>query len=136
MAHYIWTNDLNVGEETIDAQHKWLVDTYNYLMSTYKTDLTSDWLITSLTHLYEYTENHFGYEESLQIKYRFPDYERHKQLHAAFKQSALDLVERVKTEGPSEDIKLTLNAVIGAWLIKHIKEEDLKLAAYIKKATN
>jgi hemerythrin len=133
MSYYEWSSDLEIGDETVDAQHKWLVDTYNYLMSTCKTELKTDWLVESLTHLYEYTENHFNYEESVQLKYRFPDYERHKKLHEDFKQKALSLVAQLKAEGPTKDLSMQLNATIGAWLIKHIKVEDSKIAAYIKK---
>jgi hemerythrin len=130
---YSWSDDLEIGEETIDTQHKWLFDTYNYLMSTYKDQPGTDWLITSITHLYEYTENHFNYEESIQIRCGFPDYEKHKQLHEAFKQKALDFVARLKAEGPTDDLGMQLNATIGVWLARHVKTEDSKMAAYIKR---
>ena len=133
MAHYEWNDKLMIGEETVDAQHKWLVDTYNYLMSTYKTGLTTDQLVTSLTHLYEYTENHFKYEEELQLRCGFPGYNKHKQLHEAFKQKALDLVDHVTGDSNTEDLARQLNATIGAWLIQHIKMEDSKIAPYLTR---
>jgi hemerythrin len=133
MAHYDWSADLEIGEETVDTQHKWLVDTYNYLMATSKTAVTTEWIVDSLVHLYEYTENHFAYEEAVQVNCGFPGYERHKKLHEEFKQIALNLVNQLKTEGSTEELSKLLNATIGAWLIKHIKMEDLKIAAYLKK---
>jgi hemerythrin len=133
MAHYDWTADLEIGEETVDTQHKWLVDTYNYLMAKSRTEVTTEWIVDSLVHLYEYTENHFAYEEAVQVNCRFPEYEKHKMHHEKFKQKALELVNQLKAEGPTEQLSKQLNATIGAWLIKHIKTEDSKIAAYIRK---
>ncbi|MCL2500530.1 MAG: hemerythrin family protein [Defluviitaleaceae bacterium] len=133
MAHYVWNTDLEIGEETIDAQHRWLVDTYNALMHNYNKGHGINELLTALTHLYDYTEKHFGYEESIQLRSGFPDYNRHKQLHDNFKKTALNLVEKVKAEGPSKEHAELLNATIGAWLIKHIKMEDSKIKNYMRK---
>ncbi|MCL2604632.1 MAG: hemerythrin family protein [Defluviitaleaceae bacterium] len=133
MAHYTWSAELEIGEATIDAQHKWLVDTYNALMRNYNEEHGISELLTALTHLYDYTEKHFNYEESVQLNIGFPDYDRHKLLHENFKKSALNLVEKVKAEGPSKEYAKLLNATIGAWLIKHVKMEDLKIKNYIRR---
>ena len=133
MAYYDWSKELEIGEETVDSQHKWLVDTYNTLMSNYQTEHAVNGLVTSLTYLYEYTEKHFNYEEALQLKCGFPGYVKHKQLHDDFKQTALNLVSQLEKEGPSDGLAARLNAVIGAWLIRHIKMEDSKISAYFKR---
>ena len=133
MVFYTWSAELEVGEETIDTQHKWLVDTFNTLMTNYRKGCAIDGLITALTYLYDYTENHFSYEEALQLRCGFPEYKKHKQMHDNFKETALNLVAKVKAEGPSDELAIILNATIGAWLMKHIKMEDSKIAQYIKR---
>jgi hemerythrin len=133
MAFLNWTSELEIGEETIDTQHKWLVDTYNTLMSNYRTDCATEWLVTSLNHLVDYTVTHFDYEEAFQQKYGVPGRKEHKELHENFKKVAVKLVEKAKTEGPTKEIALELNAAIGAWLVRHVKTEDSKMAPYVRK---
>jgi len=126
-----WSKELEIGNETIDMQHKKLIEKFNVLMSACADGRGRDELESSLDFLCEYTVQHFSDEEALQRKINYPEYEKHKQLHDDFKVRVTNLVDQFKQEGPSSAIVIRLSTDVGEWLIKHIKREDAKFASYL-----
>ena len=43
-----------------------------------------------------------------------------------------NLLRRLEQQGPTVALVGEVNTTIGGWLVKHIKQEDTKLAAYLK----
>jgi hemerythrin len=74
----------------------------------------------------------FATEEKLQDHYKYPDYLTHKGYHDEFKVTVTELTQRLKDEGPTEELISTVTTTIGSWLVNHIKGDDFRMAAYIK----
>ena len=136
---FTWNADLETGEPEIDTQHKELVDKYNklYVMCTTKAvkfeiDYMNAEITKALRFLCAYTVKHFDDEEALQVKCGFPDYERHKQLHEAFKKRAVTLSEAFEKTGFTDQFASIVYSQIGIWLLEHIQKEDTKVAEYVK----
>jgi len=136
---FVWNADVETGEAAIDKQHKELVNKYNrlYSMCTTKTvkfdmDHMNAEISKALGFLCSYTAKHFADEEALQIKCGYPDYERHKQLHEAFKQRAVQMSEVFKKTGFTDQFANIVYSQIGIWLIEHIQKEDTRIAECIK----
>jgi hemerythrin-like metal-binding protein len=125
-----WNEELEVGLEIIDTQHKELIERFNTLMNACSAGKGRDELESSLDFLRDYTVQHFSDEEALQRKINFPEFERHKGLHEGFKVTVANLVTQFKNEGPSSALVVKLSTDVGDWLIKHIKREDVKVASY------
>lgn len=76
-----WSNELSVGIEEIDAQHKVLVDLLNEIHEVMQQGRTMQATKGIIDRLDEYTRVHFAVEESLLRILHYPDYERHKEEH-------------------------------------------------------
>ncbi|MDR2855447.1 MAG: bacteriohemerythrin [Methanomicrobiales archaeon] len=125
-----WSEELEVGIETMDMQHKELIEKFNTLMNACAVGKGQEELESALTFLCDYTVQHFSDEEALQQQIGFPEFSRHKQLHDGFKVTVANLATQFKQDGPSPAILDRFSVDVGEWLIKHIKREDMKVASY------
>jgi hemerythrin len=128
-----WNKKLEIGVESVDMQHKELVERFNTLMTACSVGRGQEELESSLAFLCDYTIKHFSDEEELQLQIGYPEFLRHKQLHEDFKVAVTNLVIQFKEEGSSFALHARLCIDVGDWVIKHIKQEDTKLASYVKK---
>ena len=131
---YQWDSSLESGYEKVDNQHKQLVSAVNNLMAASEGGKGDQAVMETLEFLTSYAVKHFSDEEHLQVKFNYPDYLNHKRLHDDFKIKVGELVEKVKSEGPTEKIISEVSSVIGSWLLNHIKGDDFRMAAFVKSA--
>jgi len=131
-----WSKELEIGDETIDMQHKDLIEKFNAFMSACTAEQGQEELESSLDFLCEYTVKHFTDEEALQRRINYPEYKKHKQLHDEFQVRVANLADLFKQKGPSDAIVARISTDVGEWLITHVKWEDTKLASYLKKDEN
>lgn len=132
---YQWSNDLEVGNIQIDTEHKSLINAINDLLEACSGGRGRAELEKTVNFLASYTRTHFAHEEVLQKKYNYPDYNNHKKYHEGFISTVDSIRERLLKEGPSIVLVGEVNLKVGEWLIKHIKREDVKVAAHIKNNT-
>ena len=132
---YEWDSLLESGHELIDSQHKQLLDALKRLMESYHSEAGKDEVTRAVEFLLTYTAKHFNDEEALQIQYQYPDYLRHRQIHNEFKQVAIKLAERLKSDGASLSLLAEVHSSIGDWFINHIMGDDFRMAAFIKSRT-
>ena len=118
---FTWTDDLSVGIEEIDEQHKVLVDLLNELHHGIMEKHGSEATIEVLGRLVEYTRIHFALEESLMRMLHYPDYEEHKEHHEMLLDQVNELVEKVKS---GHHVTFELLHFLKNWLSRHIMEED------------
>jgi methyl-accepting chemotaxis protein len=131
---FTWSKDLETGSELIDSQHKQLIEALGNLMDACSGGKGRTVLSETMDFLESYTAKHFGDEEALQKQYAYPDYPNHKKLHDGFKLVVADLGRQLKVEGPTIVLVGKVNTNIGGWLVNHIKREDTKVAAHIRKS--
>ena len=80
----------------------------------------------------DYVYGHFAHELQLQTQNAYPGYAGHKQFHEGYKRKLQDIAAQIPPAGPSVADLNNLNMHIGK-LISHIKIEDKKLGAFLKK---
>ena len=127
-----WSKDYELGNEFVDSQHKRL---FELVCNLGKSCLEGEDVATlseTLDFLLQYTVQHFSDEESLQLKYNFPEYEHHKKLHEEFEATVGEKVLEFKEKGSTKDLSDTVNDFVVTWLLNHILKEDMKIGAYIK----
>ena len=132
---YVWSNDLTTGNTTIDSQHKQLIQAINNLMDACASGKGRDHIDKVLKFLSDYTAKHFGDEEKLQQQYKYPDFPNHKKMHDGFKNTVAELGKQIKVEGPTIVMLGKINSTVGAWLVRHIQNEDKKVVAHINRST-
>ena len=96
MAKFVeWSDDLSVGIEEIDSQHKVLVDLVNQMHEAIHQRHGSDVVIDILNQLTDYTRIHFAVEESLMRILNYPGYEDHRDVHEELVQHIIEGVVRL-----------------------------------------
>ena len=127
-----WTDDLRVGVDTIDNQHKELFDRINKLLDACNQGKGKGEIGRVINFLEDYIIVHFNAEEEIQKRNAYPDYPHHKTLHEEFKKSFSELKKQFEKEGPGVHLILRTNSTVVDWLIKHIGRVDKELGAFLK----
>jgi len=128
-----WNDSYKLGDERVDGQHKQLFELLSKLVASCEDGSELIKIQDALDFLVNYAVQHFNDEELLQLECDYPDYERHRALHEAFKVTVTDLVKRFVLSGSSMELSSDLNKIVVRWLISHIQGEDKKISAYIKQ---
>jgi len=125
---FTWTSDLDTGIDAIDNQHKRIADYINMLQSAIRQKNRQS-VAYVLDELVDYSCSHFAFEESLQeeAEYRFAT--PHKAVHAIFIKRIANYQEK---HNAGEDVAEKLHAMLGTWLIHHIKRDDMAYMSEIK----
>lgn len=119
-----WTNELSVGIQEIDEQHKILVNLLNQLHEAIVCHHGNDTAVQIMNQLCEYTKTHFTVEESLMRILGYTDYDNHKEHHELLIKQVQRLRKKLETHGSS--ISFELLHFLKLWLTKHIMEEDME----------
>ena len=129
---YAWSKYLETGNAAIDQQHKELINAVNSLLDACAKGQGREKIVSTLKFLQDYTVKHFGDEEALQLKYKYPGYSTHKVYHEEFKKTIQQIVQEYQSTGATITLVAKVNNKVASWLINHIKREDAKVAAHIK----
>lgn len=122
-----WTDEISVGIQEIDEQHKQMVDIINRLYDTIIHPTPDETAVKAIMNdLVQYTAIHFAVEESLFRIFEYGDYENHKKHHEELRQEVMALNERV--QNGSEKITVELMGFLRNWLKNHILIEDKRYA--------
>jgi hemerythrin len=123
-----WVEELSVGIEEIDEQHKVLIELLNTMNEAIEQRRSREKSSEILNKLIEYAKIHFAVEESLMRIMGYPEYEEHKQKHEELMKTIFDLVSKV--EKGSIAIGFELQYFLKNWLTKHILDTDKQYAEY------
>lgn len=128
----IFDENLITGNETIDTQHKELIDRIAKFVQACERGESKVMAIKMLDYLDEYTEFHFTEEEALQEKVNYPEIDKHHQKHEEFKKTIAALYEFLdEHEGPNDEFVDLVKKNVVDWLFHHIKAFDRSVAEYI-----
>lgn len=133
VVQYDWDESLVTGNELIDSEHKELFKKINNLLEACASGRGRNEIAETVKFLSDYTKKHFDDEEKLQRKYGYPDRKNHKKYHEGFKRTIRKIGEQLEEEGPTVLLVGKINSSVGGWLVNHIKREDVKVAAHIRK---
>lgn len=126
-----FTNDLIIGNDMIDTQHKELIGRINDLLISCENGKGKEDTIQMLIYLADYTNYHFSAEEALQRELNYPGYEEHIKKHAEFKKTVADLqVILDKDEVITDTFKEKVEKEVLNWFLYHINGFDRSIAEY------
>jgi len=132
-----WTDDLSVGIDVIDEQHKELISRINDLVDSVRQHSCKYKIGDVIKFLEDYIVIHFGEEEELMQKYGYPEYKAHKAQHEYFMREFAELRKELeKLEGGkkrgSYDLSVETNRIVVDWILDHIAKVDKRLGAHLK----
>jgi hemerythrin len=126
-----WRDQLSVGNDLIDADHKYLIELINRAEASMK-GMNRAELVTVLDELGHYGQTHFEREEMIAKAVGYPQFD---QLHDAHTQLVASL-GKVKTElgdSWSEEAQIQFTVFLRDWLIQHVIKEDIPMKPWMTK---
>ena len=123
MSNFIeWSDDLSVGIEEIDQQHRALVGILNEFHDAIHHHKGTAVASQILKRLADYTLIHFAVEEGMMRLLDYPGYAEHKAEHD-------DLIEEIqmlssKLESGKKSVSFELIHFLKGWITNHIQESD------------
>lgn len=129
MDNMIWSPSLALGIDTIDQQHKAILDCIvelNDLVAVRDHQKMSE----VIAHLRDYIEIHFSYEEELMAVSGFEDLGDHKKIHQSFI-NRINLFAKEHDRG--YDVSKALMLELQVWWISHIQKEDMRYVPGLKR---
>lgn len=127
-----WSNEISVGVELIDEQHKMWIQHLNNLAKSVESQQGPAKITETLSFLIEYTHFHFSTEEKHMVANNYEEFEQHKMKHDEFKTTLGNLEEDFIEEGSTPELADAINTLLGNWLIKHIREVDVEFGAFLR----
>jgi hemerythrin-like metal-binding protein len=130
MAYMDWSDNLSVGVDSVDKQHKKLVSMVNYMFDAMKSGKGRDILNKILDGLVDYTIVHFAYEEKLFAATDYSGAIEHKKQHDDLTKQVLAIQEKVKS-GASFTLSMEVMEFLKNWLVNHIIGSDKKFGPHL-----
>ncbi len=127
-----WGKEFEIGVESMDNQHRRLVDLINELHEAMKVGRGDQQVGTVLEALIQYTKTHFTAEEALMAMHGCPDQEEHRERHEEFVNQVLLL--RQGRRSNRLGVGISTSVFLRNWLSKHIQGTDRKYAHYIQQS--
>ncbi len=128
MDEIAWSEAFCIGHETIDKQHRRLVDMVNRLIANPRATTGSQTVTDVLDEMTEYVRVHFDYEERLMREIGYPQLEWHVAQHRAFEMKTSALIRSATLNADSVPV-VVLN-YLRDWLTRHILETDRTLIGH------
>jgi len=129
MALIHWSRSLETGVQSIDEQHRRLLELLNGVHEVMVDGRDPSELDAILTRLMDYTDFHFRHEEELFDRNNFPFATGHRKEHSRLKEEVLARMENYRM-GTMEPMDLL--AFLVDWLQDHIKGVDKSFGEFIK----
>lgn len=140
----VWREQMSVGNDIIDRDHKYLICLMNSIELALKHDDTLELLPVFTGQLVSYTEEHFAREEDIQKKAQYPLANEHKREHANLIQKLGELShivedfidKKTKDELDLEEeteLNQKILALARQWILEHVIKEDKRMEHYLRK---
>jgi len=133
MAKLQWSDDLSIGVELIDQQHKTWIEHYNKLVSAVEAQQGPREIAEVLGFLVDYTAFHFTAEEELMSDNGYPEFDNHRAQHDKLNDTLGNLIEDFREEGATHILADFLQTFLGNWLVDHIRTVDMRFGEYLKQ---
>ena len=129
MSKFVWTDQLNIGIEVIDQQHRRIVEYINQLDDARTNGASREEMTWLINDLVDYTISHFGFEESMQEEAKYPFIKSHKKVHELFAQRVGEYQAKFEQ---GEDVSKSLHSMLVARLVNDIKRDDADYGETVK----
>ncbi len=131
MSLIVWNDDLKIGINEIDTQHKKLVDLLNELYDAMQAGKSKEVMGKVIIELSNYTITHFSNEERYFKQFGYVDIEDHMLAHKSF----INKIKGFRNDFQAGDISVSSEMMryLKDWITKHINVSDRKYVELFKK---
>jgi len=127
-----WQNSYSVGIRLIDEQHKELIRLTNKLFSNCNSIQERDRQIflDTIHEVADYVGYHFGTEEKVMEKVKYPKYDEHKKEHTDFAREVSSKLEDFNTGKMRTSFSFVY--YLRDWVLHHIAENDRQMGEHLQ----
>jgi len=133
MGVFEWSPVYETGVESIDTQHRYLMNMVNDMFAAVVLDNGEAVIDMMLDRLVKYTRRHFAFEEALLRRGGDPGYDEHCAKHRELLGEVEELAAR-RGNGSQHVDEDTLDLLCD-WLTCHIRDEDTAHARYMRRGS-
>jgi hemerythrin len=123
-----WSDDLGVGVEAVDAEHRELIEHLEGLRRAHAAGQGG--LLAGLDALIDATHRHFKNEEAAMARSSYPQLEAHVRDHIELSSRVLQIRQRLAA-GDVSTLGFELLGFLEGWLLDHIRTADRAFGAFI-----
>ncbi|OHD55535.1 MAG: hypothetical protein A2Y33_00830 [Spirochaetes bacterium GWF1_51_8] len=125
-----WKDELSVGVQSIDAQHKNLLGIINELHDAMQHGKGKDALFSVFEKMSQYADEHFTYEEKILTDHNYPLLAGQKAQHEEFTRKAEEFKEGF--DSGRALISVSVLDFLRDWWVSHIAQSDKKYASFLE----
>lgn len=129
-----WTEDLRVGVQEIDNQHKELFVRIDKLIQAMSQGQGKYELNGVIDFLIKYINTHFRAEEKLMKSAGYPEISTHMAAHATYERSIAKIKAGIEVNGASSVAVIDLHKRAVDWLVNHIGKSDKAFGKYLSSS--
>lgn len=126
MAVITWSDRMSIGNDTLDQDHKALVERLNRFHEVVQGQRGRETLPALFAELRSYTDYHFTTEERLMRLAGYPGLEAHRAMHEGLRQRLMTFESAYQAD-PDGFAILPMFDFLADWLMRHILREDQKV---------
>lgn len=130
-----WREDLSIGIELLDSQHKELFQHISMLRGAMRAGEGRDALLKTLRFLEEYVVVQFNAEESYMQRFNYPGLSVHKEEHKEFVKVLSDYRRKFQELDSRGEITsflgIEIARTLSGWLEDHIKSVDKNMSVFL-----
>lgn len=131
MAAIFWDESLSVKINSIDDQHKILINMINDFYDNIAKRSNNENIISLIDGMKDYTVMHFNKEEALMKQHNYPHFAQHKKEHEYFIDRVITLEEKIKKGTIIVSFEIT--SFLRDWLKSHIQNTDKQYTEFFLK---
>jgi hemerythrin-like metal-binding protein len=118
-----WNDQLALGHDEIDGQHRMLVDMINELHDQVQAGRQRQGLADTVQGLKAYAAYHFAEEERLMLRHGYPELETHRLAHLEFQEQGEAFGTAILLE-KYQETALKVLAYLTGWYSRHVQRDD------------
>lgn len=131
MALIPWREAFEIGIESVDHEHRELIDLINQLHDRLDRSAESEIVAGFLGEIYARISAHFALEERVMRDLEYDDYADHKNDHEALLDDIRDIMD-VFDEGGYVDLQEDLGDQLETWFGGHFRTKDARLHTFLE----
>lgn len=130
MALIEWKDAFKVGIDSVDHEHRALIDLINDLHGKLGPDAEREAVIRVLGEIFARISAHFALEEAIMREKGYDEFAAHKADHERLLDEIRDIMDDVETEA-GIDLDAVLSARLERWFTVHFQSFDARLHRHL-----
>lgn len=132
----VWAENLELGIELIDNQHKGIFEKINKLIESFDEGTEKEQAYEVLCFIEDYVNKHFSTEEFYFEKHNYKDFASHVQMHRAFSKQLEDYKASHRRSGMTKLAAIEMDKFLTSWWQNHILKIDSQYVEDIGEKIN